>query len=271
MKFDLHLHTTYSDGRLSPTEIVDLAFKKGLSGIAITDHDTIAGVEEAIKQSKNYNNFKVIPGIEFSTIYENEEVHILGYFIDYKNKELIKTSEDLIDSRYIRAEKIIDKLNNLGYNINIDDVLSLSKDKFIGRPHIARVLINKGYFHKIQEVFNILLNSGKPAYVERYRMSVSEAINIIKSNKGFSILAHPGLLKNKRIIDHCISMGIDGIECIHSKHSDHEINSFAKIANENNLIITGGSDCHGDTNSGSLLLGKYFTDINTIPKFKEMI
>lgn len=271
MRFDLHVHTNHSDGMLSPAEIVDLGVRMGLSGMAITDHDTITGIEEAVKQSNKYDNFIVIPGIEFSSIYNNEEVHILGYFIDYKSPSLIEMTNILKKSRIERGEKIIEKLNSLGYKISIEDVKSLSGDDYIGRPHIARALINQGYVYTIQEAFDRFLNRGCPGYVQRYNMTIDETIQLIKSNKGMAILAHPGLLKDKSIIHHCLLSGIDGIECIHSKHSETDVDYFTQIAKDNNLIITGGSDCHGDTSRGPLLLGQYFIDLNNISQFKELI
>lgn len=271
MKFDLHIHTNHSDGRLSPAEMVRLGVEKGLSGMAITDHDTTTGIDEAIKESKKYENFKIIPGIEFSSVYEDEEVHILGYFIDYKNPDIIQLSKDLKKARIERGQKIIEKLQFLGYEISLKDVTMLSGEDYIGRPHIARALINKGYVYTIQEAFDKLLNRGRPGYVERYKISIKECIDIITRNKGIAILAHPGLLKNKDIIYHCMGLGIDGLECIHSKHSQEDTTFFSQIAKDNNLIITGGSDCHGDTTNKSLLIGNYFIDLNKIPKFKEMI
>lgn len=271
MRYDLHVHTNHSDGMFSPKRVVELANELGLNGIAITDHDTITGIEEAIEHSQNYDGFKVIPGIEFSCVYKNEEVHILGYFIDYRNPEIISITEKLKTARINRGIGIIEKLNNLGLKITIDEVRAISGEDYIGRPHIARVLIANGYFSNIQEVFDKYLNRGKPAYVERYRMTIEDTITLIRNSGGIAILAHPGLLKSKNIIDHCISLGIDGLEYIHSKHGKSDMKQFLKIANKNSLIATGGSDCHGDLTEGSLLLGRYFVDINSIPEMKERI
>lgn len=271
MKFDLHVHTNHSDGRLSPAKMVDLAAKKGLSGIAITDHDTITGISEAIKQSLQYENFKIIPGIELSCIYKDEEVHILGYFIDYKNPVIRKVTNNLKLNRMERSQKIINKLNYLNLKISLEDIKVFSRDDYIGRPHIARALINKGYVYTVQEAFDKYLNKGKAAYVEPQSLTIKESIKLIKSNKGIAVLAHPGLLKDKNIINHCIELGVDGIECMHSKHSKSNIELFYKIAQENDLIVTGGSDCHGDSTNKPLLLGEYFIDITNTPKIREMI
>lgn len=271
MRFDLHVHTNHSDGILSPSKVVDLAVQQQLNGIAITDHDTISGIEDAIKQSFKYNNFKVIPGIEFSCVYRDEEVHILGYFIDYNNSDIIKITTKLKLSRLSRGIDIVKKINDLGMELNVEEVKAISGEDYIGRPHIARALIKKGYISSIQEGFDKYLNRGKSAYVERYKMTIEDTICLIKDSGGIAILAHPGLLKDKGIIEHCISLGIDGIECIHSKHTKADIKLFSEIASSNNLIATGGSDCHGDITNGSLLLGTCFVDIYDIPKMKERI
>ena len=271
LKFDLHVHTNHSDGRLSPAKMVDLGVAKGLDGIAITDHDTTTGIKEAIEQSHKYNNFKVIPGIEFSCIYQDEEVHILGYFIDYKSTSINEVTQNLKMNRVQRSKKIIDKLNSLELEISLEDVKLFVDEDFIGRPHIARALINKGYVYTIQEAFDRYLKRGKPAYVERQSLTIKDSIDLIKSNKGISILAHPGLLKNKEIISYCISLGIDGIECVHSKHNKEDIKLFFNIVKENDLIGTGGSDCHGDSTNKPLLIGEYFINIMDTPKLREMI
>lgn len=271
MKFDLHVHTFYSDGILSPSELIDLAIKQNLQGIAITDHDSILGIKEAISYSTKYDNFKVISGIEFGSIYEDEEVHILGYFIDYNNEELISTTEKLRHERINRAIRIMDNLNELGINITIDDVVKHSRDKYIGRPHIARALIDKGYVSSIEEAFEKYLDRGKPGYSERLHLSIEETINLIKKTGGIATLAHPGLIKNKSIVDHTINKGIQGIECVHSKHTANDTDYFIKLARKNNLIITGGSDYHGDLVDGELILGKFYIDLDEIPEMRGRI
>lgn len=269
MKFDLHTHTNNSDGIYSSSDLVDLAIKKKLSGIAITDHDNVDGIECAIKYSSNFADFKVIPGIEFSTIYKGQEVHILGYFIDYKDKNLIELTKEIKASRITRGNKILKKINSLGIDINIEDVREFSSENFIGRPHIARALIKKGYVESINEAFEKYLGINSPAYVERYKIGIDEVINIIKDIGGISVLAHPGLIKDKSIIDYCITQGINGLECIYPKHTEDDFKYFLNKAKSQNLIITGGSDFHGDKTK-DILLGEYYVGINTI-KQMEMI
>jgi predicted metal-dependent phosphoesterase TrpH len=271
MKFDLHVHTNHSDGLFSPEKIVDLAIEQNLNGIAITDHDTISAIELAITHSKGYNDFIVIPGIEISCVYNNEEVHILGYFIDYSNEDIITITNELKLSRLNRGIKMVNKINELGLDLSIEEVMELSGDKYIGRPHIARAMIKRGYISNIPEAFEKYLDRGKPAYVERYKITINETISLIHKAKGFVVLAHPGLLKDKSIINYCIDLGIDGIECIHSKHDESTVRYLTHIANDNNLIITGGSDYHGELVNGEIILGKYYVDISNIPDMRRRI
>ncbi len=271
IKFDLHIHTNYSDGLFDPIQVIKLARERGLDGIAITDHDTISGIEEA----KNYiesnykGNFSLVPGIEFGCIDEGEEIHILAYFIDYKNPELLDLIAKLKLSRINRSKKIIQKLNELGIPISFDEVLKETKDNLIGRPHIARALIKKGYSKDIANAFDKYIGVGKPAYVDRFKLGLREVIGLVNNIGGISVLAHPGLLKDKTKIQKCIELGIDGIECIHSDHSYEETKHFKKICIDNNLKITGGSDCHGQYQEGDLLLGNYYLELENIDMLKK--
>lgn len=271
LKYDLHVHTNYSDGLHSPATVVDFAIERGLDGIAITDHDSVMGIEEALLYSKGFESFNVIPGIELSCIYDNSEVHILGYFIDYQDDNILSITKILRESRKERVRKIVDKLNNLNIKIDIQNIKDESNNGFTGRVAIARELIKAGYTSTIQEAFNKYLNPGRPAYVERYKLTVDDAVSLIKGAGGIPVLAHPGLLKDKYTLQYCISQGIEGIESIHSKHSKREAREFKNIAARHELISTGGSDCHGEFNNGELLLGKYYIDLNSIPKMKERL
>ncbi len=270
--FDLHVHTNFSDGIFAPEEAVYLAFNKGLNGMAITDHDTIFGIEPAIQASKSLNDFIIIPGIEFGCVHKDEEVHILGYFIDYKSSEIINITNKLRESRLKRGVHIINKLNNMGINISLDQInQTLSNNDYIGRPHIARALIENGYVNNIQEAFNIYLDRGKPAYVERYRLSINDTINLIHRSNGLAVLAHPGILKQKGIIAYCINMGIDGLEAIHPKHNKENVLYMLNLAQKHNLFTTGGSDFHGDKTNGESPLGKYYINLNDISTMKGRV
>lgn len=271
MKFDLHLHTYYSDGKYSPKEVVDLAVERNLDGISITDHDSISGIQEAIDRSRRYSNFKVIPGIEFGCIYKDEEVHILGYFIDYKSIEIMEATEYLKEARRKRGIAMIERLNDLGFDLNYNNIIQLSKENFIGRVPIAKALMQRRYVSSIKEAFDIYLDRGKPAYIEKQGLTIDDTVKLIKRVGGIPVLAHPGLLKNRDVIEYCIKTGIEGIECVHSKHNKVQVEEFKDIAAKNGLIITGGSDCHGEIIEGKLLLGRFYIDLNSIPKMKERI
>lgn len=245
MKFiDMHTHSTFSDGVYSPSRLVDYAIEKGLSGIAITDHDTVDGIEEAIKRASIYKDFIIIPGVELSTEYNNEEVHILGYMINYKMEYLLKILQHLQDARSNRAVKIINKLKKLGIKINYEDIIKIAGDGVVGRPHIARSLIKKGYVQTVKEAFIEYLAKGALAYVPKQKLTPKCAINIIKKAGGFSVAAHPGLLKSETVLNYLIGLGINGIEVYHSKHTIEQSKKYLELAKKYNLIITGGSDFH---------------------------
>lgn len=272
MYFDLHVHTNYSDGLLEPKEVVDLAVKKNLDGIAITDHDTVAGIGEAIQYNKKIDNpLFIIPGVEFGSIHQNEEVHILGYFIDYKSEKLADISETLKKNRYNRSLKMVSRLNKMGLEISMEELNKLAYKGLISRSHMASVLVEKGYAASSNEAFEKYLNRGQVGYVEKTAPSVKDTIDLIHSLKGIAILAHPGLLRNRGIIKYCIEKGIDGLELIHSKHSSRDFKYLLSLATENNLIRTGGSDCHGKLSNGEYLLGKYYINIGNIPEMKGRI
>ncbi len=237
------MHSNYSDGIYKPKELIDLAMKKGLCGIAITDHDTIDGLKEGESYARE-KNFLFINGIEFSTFIMEKEVHILGYKIDYYNKGLTEITKKLKKSREERGLKIIEKLNNLGIKIESTDLYHYPL-KSIGRPHIANILIEKGYVKNKQEAFLKYIGQDCSGYVEKYKLLAKEAIQIIKDAGGIAIIAHPHLIQEDRYVEMLLDMGIDGIEVYHSKHSLRISDKYKYIAKKRNLYITGGSDFHG--------------------------
>lgn len=263
---DLHIHSTFSDGQMSPEQIIRKARKLNLMAISITDHDTISGIYPAIHLAKNLNSIEIIPGIEISTDYKRQEVHILGYYIDYNSKYLKSVLDDLQLNRVIRTEKIVKKLNNIGIDITIKEVKIQSKGPSIGRPHIADVLKQKGYVNTRKEAFELYLNRNKPAYVPRSKLSPFTAINIIKRSKGIPVLAHPGHLQNQEIISKLKNHGLEGLEVFHRDHSLKQSFYYKQFALQNNLLITGGSDCHGQE---PIQLGRYGIDKASLMKIKE--
>ncbi|MGF7057099.1 PHP domain-containing protein [Brassicibacter mesophilus] len=268
VKVDLHIHTTASDGLLHPYEVVDWANKKNIEIIAITDHDTTDGIKRAINRAKSYDII-VIPGIEFSCDFNGEEIHILGYYIDYESEILNRVTSRLKESRLIRGEKIVNKLINMGLKITVQDVKSLAGKGAVGRPHIARALINKGYADSIEEAFSKYIGRNRPAYVDRLKLSVKECIELIHSVGGVAVLAHPGLIESDKIISEVIKYEIDGIEVVHSKHSRDTMNELASLADCLGLIKTGGSDCHGTLIDNKPMLGDFYIDIEQFELLRD--
>ncbi|MDF2839601.1 MAG: hypothetical protein K0Q99_372 [Clostridia bacterium] len=268
LKADLHIHTTASDGLLSPEEVVKWAACKRLSAVAITDHDTINGVQPAVDLSDQYK-IEVIPGIEFSSEYMEEEIHILGYYIDYQKDWLKEKLDEMYLSRYNRAIKMVEKLNSIGIDITLDQVKNIAESATIGRPHIARAMMEKGYITCMKDAFKLYIGKGGPAYTERYRISCQEAIDMIKMLGGVPVLAHPGLIHNKTCIKEILDMGIEGIEVYHSKHSDDIVRDSLEIAAYRKLLITGGSDCHGIFVNDQPILGNIWVDLKYVHLLKE--
>lgn len=269
---DMHCHTTASDGSLKPKDLLEYAIEKGLKGIAITDHDTIDGVKEALDYSKEKADFYCIPGVEISTEYLNEEVHILGYAIDLNNKELNDLLREMRENRETRTVKMIAKLADIGFDITYEEVKLLAKG-VVGRPHIGQVLIDKGYAKNMQEVFDKYLKLGGVAYVPRFKITPLEAINIIIKAGGVPVLAHPGFIKDKQIIDNIISYGIQGVEVYYPSHLPHQIRQFRNLVDVNNLIATGGSDFHSIPNETTNKhdLGTAKVSIDLITKILDLI
>lgn len=251
---DLHVHTTASDGMFSPKEVVRWAHKKNLKAIAITDHDTIDGIQEALIEGEKLG-IKVIPGIEINTDYRGLEVHILGYYIDYKEPWFNDLLKEIRLARYNRAKKMIEKLNSLGIAISLEEVVEIAGTASIGRPHIARILEKNYVVQNSKEAFEKYIGMNQPAYVERYKITPSEAIKVILRCKGIPILAHPGLIKDYSIVRELVGSGLQGIEVFHTKHSEEDIYLLSKMAKQYDLIITGGSDCHGVLYNNQPILG----------------
>lgn len=255
MYIDLHIHTTASDGSLTPSQVVCYAKEKGLKAIAITDHDTIEGNEEAIKEGKR-EGIEVVPGVEISVDYSPGSMHMLGYFITIEDIALKEKLFILQDSRADRNPKIVDKLNELGLALTYDEVVKESGGGQIGRPHIAQALMKKGYIKNIQEAFNKYLGKGAPAYIDKFRLSAKEAITMITNAGGVSVLAHPFTLNCKSsnelevLVKKLVKQGLQGLEVYYAEHNQRQISSYLKLAKQYNVVITGGSDFHGKNMQG---------------------
>lgn len=246
IKVDFHTHTTSSDGQLTPTEMVNRAFNLNVKYLAITDHDTLSGIEEAQKAA-SFLEINIIPGIELSTIHNNESIHILGFFKDksYMDENFIHFLDTLKDQRIIRAKKMVEKLKEI-FNIEIsfENVLHRGKD-VVARPHIAREIIAAGYPYDMEYIFDNFIGKDCPAFVPTKRINTQEGIDILHNLNALVFLAHPKLIK-KSPIDDFLNMNFDGIEAVYFQNTPKEEKYYLDIALKNNLLISAGSDCHGE-------------------------
>lgn len=273
---DLHLHSTASDGTCPPGEVVRKFAEAGFSIISITDHDSVAGIDETVSEG-NKLGIEVIPGIELSTIFEGrEEIHILGYYIDWQSDKLNKTLNGFINSRKIRAEKIIKKLNNIGIKIDREKVFQLAGSEFIGRLHIARAMVKEGYVQSVSEAFTekYIGRNGR-AYVERFKMKPSKAIQLILELGGIPVLAHAGMYEwgpyiDEKIIKEFVEHGLIGIEVFYPYHSELIKNYYLKMTRKFNLLVTGGSDYHGK-GTGRNTIGEIKLPVFYVDKMKAWI
>ncbi|RCX23053.1 hypothetical protein DFP94_101645 [Fontibacillus phaseoli] len=249
-RFDLHSHTRASDGMNTPAENVRLAKEKGLAGLAITDHDTVAGVREAVEAGEKLGVL-VIPGVEISTRAAGKDIHVLGYFLDTRNSTLLERLASLRETREARNGQIIRKLQELGIAITLDEVIAglgrpLRNDESLGRPHIADTLVRKGYANDLRDAFDRYLAEGKPGYASLPRIAPEEAMNWIREAGGVAVLAHPGLYGDDDLVSDILERGRPaGVEVYHSDHGPEEEQRYASMAERYGLIPTGGSDYHG--------------------------
>jgi len=268
---DLHIHSTSSDGSFTAEELLILASKHNINCISITDHDSIGSLEAALNLSPKYN-IEFIPGIEFGTdLNDLEELHILGYYIDYKNTRLLEELEKIKLYRYQRAIKIIERLNKLGLKIDIEEIKEVANLKeSIGRPHIAEVLYKKGFVNSIKEAFERFIGKNCYAYVPRYKLKPEQIIELIKISKGISVIAHPGTLKEIKILDYLRDIGINGIEVYHYKHDLKQIEYFKNYAEKHGMLITGGTDFHG-LKSDNIPFGLITIEYDYVLKLKDYL
>lgn len=258
---DLHIHSTFSDGSKTPEEIILIAKQNNLKAIALSDHDTVKGLNEA-KYFGDIHNIKVINAIEFSADFKGKEIHLLGYFIDKENKNLLNEIKELEITREIRNEELIKKLQDLNINITLEYLRTFVFSEIITKAHFAKALVNKGYAKSIKEAFALYLGENKPAFVKRDLIEYKKAINLISDAGGICVLAHPYLygysekdLENN--IKQLKTEGLKGIECYYSSHNKKQVNNLLNICNKYNLKASAGSDYHGD-NRPEVSLGKIF-------------
>jgi 3',5'-nucleoside bisphosphate phosphatase len=252
---DLHIHTTASDGAMSPSEMVRYAKDKGLRAIAITDHDTIEGLGEALSEGERIG-IEVIPGIEISAEHSPGSMHLLGYLFDRHHPLLNERLSYLQKARAERNPKIVAKLNQIGIKVTYEEVVKASGGGQVGRPHFAQVLLEKGYVKSFQEAFDRFLKKGASAYVDKLRFTPKEALHFINEAKGVAVLAHPntlgakGLAELEHLILGLVGHGLRGIEAYYPEHSASDTAQYKALAERCGLVITGGTDYHGLEGNG---------------------
>lgn len=272
-KVDLHIHTNYSDGSLSPRQIVEKSVSLNLAGIGITDHDTTDGIDETIKWASKFG-IEVVPGVELSAEGLNhigEEIHILGYYINWESAYFQEKLKFFRIARERRARHILDKLYHIGVKLSEERLFQIAGVGSIGRMHIARLMLEEGYVRTTQEAFDRYLVYGKPGFVPRYRLTPEEAIMLIKKIGGIPVLAHPKFGANKKkIVKFLVSKGLKGIEVYYEKHTQYETERYLEWAKEFKLIPTGGSDSHGLIEGGTEdCVGKIEIDYKILKELKK--
>lgn len=266
---DLHCHSTASDGLLTPWELVKAAAERRLMAIGITDHDTTSGWDEAVKAGSQYG-VDVLKGIELNTDYAGIEVHILGYEIDPNTRVLQEKLQILRNARYDRVFAILNKLQDQGIDISRTEIQKITVGESVGRPHIAQALVNKGVVKTIREAFDRYIGFGAPAYVPRYKQSPEEGIALIREAGGVAILAHPGVHGLSKNIPQWIKSGLQGIEVTHSEHSLEDERHYRELAEQYNLLMTGGSDYHGEARKPGIHLGDWGTPYEVVEKIRRI-
>ena len=268
MKFaDLHLHTNFSDGTFTPEELVLQGQKAGLACIAVTDHDTVEACARAAAACAAVN-MEFIPGTELTAEQDDTELHVLGYFLDTNNKNLLAEIAKFQVVRQNRIHEMVARINEMGVPLQAESVFALASCKSPGRPHVARAMAKEGLVRNLDEAFERFLKKGRPAWVPKSKISALDAIELVHQAGGLAVMAHPGLNRTDNIIPGLVDAGLDGIECFHTKHSTAMSERYLEIADKYHLLVTGGSDCHGFS-KGKPLIGTVRLPYDHVVKMKD--
>ena len=245
MKFaDLHLHTQFSDGTFTPEELAGHGARLGFAAMALTDHDTVEGCAR-MAAACMAAGIEFIVGTELTAEHNNTELHILGYFLDTQNERLLTEIAKFQTVRQNRIREMVARINELNVPLAVESVFALANCKSPGRPHVARAMVKAGLVSNLDEAFDRFLKKNRPAWVPKAKISALDAIELVHQAGGLAVMAHPGLNRTDEIIPAIVAAGLDGIECFHTKHSTAMEDRYLQIADKYNLLVTGGSDCHG--------------------------
>ena len=258
-KIDLHMHTTLSDGRLTPPELVDLLDRQGVSVAAVTDHDSTEGLDAAMAAAEQYPGLRLIAGIEISADHPSDDksdVHVLGYFLDYHDAEFQRRLRSFRDDREDRGRRIVARLGEQGYPVEWERVLEIAGDAGVGRPHIARAMMERGYIKTVREAFDGLLNDEGTAFVGRSHISIAESVELIGSVGGVAVLAHPLYVPGyEAVLAQLADLGIVGFEVHYGDFAPEQRQDLARLAERYDMLPCGGSDYHAMGHEGEHLPG----------------
>lgn len=264
---DLHIHTNASDGFFPPAEILAMLKNSGISTVAITDHDSVVALDDAKRRASMFN-IRLIPGVELCAEYHGKDLHFLGYFIDHHNKRFLDFLYLFRRRRYQRAQSMIEKLDELGMHITMEQVAAIARNGPIGRPHLADALINAGWADSRDDAFEKYLGNYGSVYVEKYRITHSEVFDLIHSIGGAAFLAHPGIDCSDQTIRELHEAGLDGLEVVHPKHTPEMVEHYTRFAGELSVLTCGGSDYHGSPEDENVL-GKYFINEEHVDRIEK--
>jgi 3',5'-nucleoside bisphosphate phosphatase len=266
---DLHLHTTFSDGTYSPEELTAEARRLSFVAIALTDHDTVEGCAR-MKIACHGAGIEFIPATELTAEINGIELHLLGYFLDVENPKLLEQMTRFQAGRQERIREIVARLQKMQVPLSEEEVFALANCKSPGRPHVARVLIQRKVCATLDEAFERFLKKNRPAWVPKEKISAAGALDLIHEAGGLAVVAHPGLARTEEALPALIEAGIDGIECFHSRHSPSASEFYTSMAEQHDLLVTGGSDCHG-MNKGKPLIGSIKLPYDYVRLLKERL
>ena len=266
---DLHLHTTFSDGTYSPEELTAEARRFGLVAVALTDHDTVEGCVR-MRAACEAAAIEFIPATELTCEVSGVELHMLGYFLDVTNAELLTQMTRFQKGRHERIREIVARLRKMQVPLEEEEVFALANCKSPGRPHVARALIQRKVCASLDEAFERFLKKNRPAWVPKEKITAREALALIHHAGGLAVVAHPGLARTEEVLPDLIEAGVDGIECFHTRHSPSASEYYVSLAEQHDLVVTGGSDCHG-MNKGKPLIGSIKLPYEYVRQLKERL